>query len=308
MKLNLPKVLNAGCLLTCAGLVSSTASAADVTSAVTQTNAVAPTASSNTRYGLFGSLDHRSSYGDEVYPEPFLVDDSNLEQNEVRLNWLRLYQKDQYDDLLTAEVEKGFGNLTLEIEVHYERDNLSGGGLTQGFDNVDLGARYPFYEFVSANGKFDTTIGGAVEVGIPTFSPVSKNAEFVPELFDDLRVGDHFTVQSLFGYSSLYGNGDEGGLETFEYGFTVGYTIDHQNIPIPGLLQLVPVVELSGADQLNKGHAGHDELLADAGFRFNMKPIGGVSPRLGIVWVFPGNNGASEDTRGGLYTSLVFEY
>src|ERR1700756_3544451 len=29
--------------------------------------------SANTRYGLFGLLDHRSSYGEGVFPEPFLV-------------------------------------------------------------------------------------------------------------------------------------------------------------------------------------------------------------------------------------------
>jgi hypothetical protein len=45
--------------------------------------------SENTRYGLFGLLDHRSSYGQGVFPEPFLVDDSDLEVNEARLDWLR---------------------------------------------------------------------------------------------------------------------------------------------------------------------------------------------------------------------------
>jgi hypothetical protein len=308
MKMKLSDVLSASCLLTCAGIISTSASAAEPATLVTPATTPAPAASSDTRYGLFDWLDHRSTYGDELYPEPFLVDDSNLEVNELRLNWLRLDRKQERDDLLTAEIEKGFGNLTLEIEIHYERDNLNGGGLTQGFDNIDLGARYPFYEFVSAGGKFDTTIGGAVEVGVPTWSPVSKNAEFVPEVFDDLRVGDHFTLQSLFGYSSLYGNGDQGGLETFEYGFTFGYAIDHQQLPIPGLLQLVPVFELSGATELNKENPGHDELLGDAGFRFNLKTIGRVSPRLGLVWVFPVDSGASEDVRSGIYTSLVFEY
>jgi hypothetical protein len=41
--------------------------------------------SAGTRYGLFDLLDHRSVYGQGVFPEPFLVDDSDLETNEARL-------------------------------------------------------------------------------------------------------------------------------------------------------------------------------------------------------------------------------
>ena len=44
----------------------------------------------NTRYGWFNGLDHRSSYGQGVYPEPFLVDDSDLETGELRLDARRV--------------------------------------------------------------------------------------------------------------------------------------------------------------------------------------------------------------------------
>ncbi|MBV8351584.1 MAG: hypothetical protein JOZ21_04850, partial [Verrucomicrobia bacterium] len=40
------------------------------------------------RYGLFDWLDHRSAYGEGVFPEPFLVDDSDLETNELRFDWI----------------------------------------------------------------------------------------------------------------------------------------------------------------------------------------------------------------------------
>ena len=87
------------------------------------------TTESSTRYGLFGWLDHRSSYGQGVFPEPFLIDDSDLETNEARLDWLHTSRNDTHGEQVTAEVEKGFGLLTLEVEVPYERDVGAGANM-----------------------------------------------------------------------------------------------------------------------------------------------------------------------------------
>ena len=56
--------------------------------------------STNTRHGLFNWLDSRSAYGVGVFPEPFLVDDSDLEPNEFRLDWLHSRGPDQHSDYL----------------------------------------------------------------------------------------------------------------------------------------------------------------------------------------------------------------
>src|SRR6185437_14654019 len=125
---------------------------APVFGAHAQTNSPAAPDDSSNRYGLFNALDHRSSYGQGAFPEPFLVDDSDLEDDEV-----------------TAEIEKGFGLMTVEAELHYERASEAG-DVVDGIGNIDLGARYPFYQFVSENGFFDTTAGAGVEVGIPVHS------------------------------------------------------------------------------------------------------------------------------------------
>src|SRR5208283_162541 len=162
--------------------------------------------SPGTRYGLFDWLDSRSEYGQDAFPEPFLVDDSDLEVNEARLDWLHTRAGTTTSDVARAEVEKGFGLVTLELEVPYERDTTAG-ATTEGLDNIDLGARCPFYQFVSPNGLVDSTFGVAIEVGIPTGSPVSKNTELVPKLFNDLKV-DNFTLQSIIGHSTLFGPGD----------------------------------------------------------------------------------------------------
>src|SRR5258708_7614559 len=121
---------------------------------ITASAAEAP--SPDGRYGLFNWLDHRSEYGQGVFPEPFLVGDSDLEPNEARLDWLHSKSGDTTSDTAKAEVEKGFGLVTFELEVPYERDK-SAGAVTEGFANIDLGARCPFYQFVSREGLVDST-------------------------------------------------------------------------------------------------------------------------------------------------------
>ncbi len=260
----------------------------------------------DSRYGLFSFLDHRSEYGQGVFPEPFLVDDSDLEPNEVRFDWLHTEANASRSDTGKAEIEKGFGLMTLELEVPYERDR-EGGATTQGFDNIDLGARHPFYQFVSANGFVDATFGAGIEVGIPTGSALSKNAELVPKIFNDLKVGN-FTVQTILGYSRLFGPGDSGGLQTFEYGFVFGYTISHNQLPLPQVLEVIPFLELVGETELNKDNPGHNSLLGNAGLRFNLKAVGRVQPRPGIGFVFPIDSGARVDIHWGVITSLVFQF
>ena len=262
---------------------------------------------SSTRYGLFNGLDQRSWYNEGNFPEPFLVDDSGLENNEARFDWLHTKAGSQHSDIAAVEVEKGFGLATVELRVPYER-YVTPGQTLQGFGNIEVGARHPFFQYVSATGFFDTTMGAALEVGIPVNSDVSKNMEWVPKVFNDLRVGEHFTMQSLFGYSTLCGGGAEGGLQTFEYGFVFGYSIPHRQLPVPGVLQVIPIFELKGETAMNHDNSGQSSLLGNAAIRVNLKPIGWLQPRLGLGFVFPVNNSARTDVHSGIFTSLVFEY
>src|SRR5580693_5322239 len=80
------------------------------------------TVSSSPRYGFFGLLDSRSLYGKGVFPEPFIVDDSDGEVNEFRIDWQHQQGKGQNLNIVTMELEKGNGLLTLELEVPYEYD------------------------------------------------------------------------------------------------------------------------------------------------------------------------------------------
>jgi hypothetical protein len=260
----------------------------------------------STGYGWFNTLDQRSGYGQGVFPEPFLVDDSDLETGEARLDYLRTAVGGDHAEVTKAEIEKNWGLTTFELEVPYERD-VAGGVTTKGFDNIDVGARHPLLQFVSPNGLVDSTVGAGVELGVPTTSDVSHNTELVPKIFDDLKRGN-FTLQSVFGCSMLFGPGEDGGLNTFEYGFVFGWDIPRKILPLPGVLKVIPVAELSGETALNHASAGQNSLTADAGLRLNLKTIWGIQPRPGVVFVFPVDNGARQDAHWGVMASFVFEF
>ena len=300
-------------LLTALAIIPAGLIAAEPTAPTARDAGPSVTTALETRYGLFNWLDRRSAYGQDAFPEPFLVDDSALETDEARLDWLHTQANHQRSDVVTAEIEKGFGLLTLEVEIPYESDSrydsvTARTKVTEGVANIDLGARYPVYQFVSDHKFFDTTFGTAIEIGIPTHSSLSKDLEVVPKIFNDLKLGDHFTLQSIGGYSQLFGSNADGGLATFEYGLVFGYTLPHQQLPLPHVLQLIPVFELSGSTDLNKDQPGHNRLIGNAGFRVNLKAIGPVQPRLGLGYVFPIDSGGRADMHWGVITSLVFEY
>ena len=138
------------------------------------------------------------------FPEPFLVDDMALEDNELEFTWLHTKGGSQQSDTGSVEIQKGFGLLTLQAEVPYER-NAAPDQTTHGIGNIELGARYPLYQFVSTDRIVDATFGAAMEGGIPADSTVSRNAEVEPQIFNDLRLGGHFTVQSVLGWFHAFG-------------------------------------------------------------------------------------------------------
>ncbi|MBV8211719.1 MAG: hypothetical protein JOZ08_00675 [Verrucomicrobia bacterium] len=267
--------------------------------------ATSPVPPADTRYGPFGLLDSRSQYGLGIFPEPFLVDDSDLEVNEFRLDILDTRAGAQHADLFTTELEKGFGPLTLELELLYERD-VSAGVVSAGVDSINPGARVPVFQFVSDH--LDTTVGVGAEVALPVGTSRSRNTEVVPKVFDDLIIGDSFTLQSIFGYSTLFGPGPDRKAQHFESGFVFGYAIQHRQLPLPDVEQLIPVFELKGETAINKQAAGRTGLVGDLGFRTNLKAIGRAQPRLGFAFVFPMNDLARRDQHWGTITSLVFDF
>jgi hypothetical protein len=130
----------------------------------------------DTRYGVFGLLDHRSRYGQYWFPEPFRTDELDVD-NELRFDWIHEEGKGRSADEAKIELEKSFGLLTVEVEVPYSRevtrtyDPATGTTVherEEGIDNIDIGVRHPIYQFVSSDDFFDNTVGVALEIGLPT--------------------------------------------------------------------------------------------------------------------------------------------
>ena len=265
----------------------------------------------STRYGAFHWLDSRSTYGTSWFPEPFRVDESDID-NELRLDYQHNQGHGTVDRGLKAEVEKSFGVATIELEVPYDISTTATGGgrhsQTQGFGSLNVGVRTPFWQYVSPNGVFDTTFGAALEVGFPTNSPVSKNAEIVPKLFNDTRLGDHFSVQTICGISYLLGSQPDGGKRTFEYGMVFGYAIEHDQLPLPVVQRLIPETEFVGESGLDRAGANTSHISMTLGVRANLNAVGPFQPRLGAGYILPVDKGSRNELTQGVIVSLVFEY
>jgi hypothetical protein len=259
-----------------------------------------------TRYGLFDALDHRSVYGKGLFPEPFTVDESDLE-SEIRFDWSRVALGSSHTDMFKIELEKSIGVATFEIEVPYIRA-VAPGDRVDGVDNIDLGVRLPLYQYVTQDQNFDFTVGVGFEWGIAPDNNISRNGELVPKVFFDTMLFKHFSIQAITGVSFITGPGEAGGEESFEYGAIIGYNIEHKVLPIPGVQRIVPMFEISGEVGLNHDVAGQQNISGFVGARLNLNAIGPIQPRFGAGYLFPINDTAREDFHSGVYSSFVFEF
>ena len=278
--------------------------------AVLLCGSVAADESSSTRY-FGGLLDHRSTYGNFWFPEPLRGPEMDVD-SELRVDYFHGEDRDRQANKVVAEVEHNFGLLTLEVEVPYSRESESSldpatGRLThdvaEGLGNIELAARHPVFQLVSDDERVDYTIVAAFEVAVPTKSRISHDTQ----LFQLLRVGEHFSVQASVGYSALMGP-IEGGNSALEYNVIFGWNIEHEELPLPGLSRLTPIVELNGEYGLAGADSGRNVLFGTAGARFNLDPIGPAQPRLGVGYVFPIDRAARGEFDWGVTTSVVFEF
>ena len=184
-----------------------------------------------------------------------------------------------------------------------ERDDQAGLG------NIEFGRRHPVFEYVSPSGFFDTTFVFGMEVTVPTKSKISRDFELVPKLFDLTRVGEHLSIQLGIGNSILVGP-DARGLSTLEYDAVFGYELLAKDLPIPGIVSTTPILEVDGERVLNQSSAGSNQLFGTAGVRLNFATPSWLpaQPRLGVGYTFPIDQGARQEFRWGVVTSIVFEY
>jgi hypothetical protein len=272
---------------------------------------------------LFSTLDSRSKYYGDSFPEPFRVEDTTL-NNELRFDWEHDENRGAIGNVMSAEVQKSVGIVTLEIQAPYLINTSSGNSTdrggdaddavvgssgrhrAQGFGDIELAARLPLLQYVSSSSLVDNSVGFNLDCGIPTNTVVGKNAELSPGVFDDLAIGNHFTLQTLFSFTHTFGS-YSAGRGSFAYGLAFGYAIEDEEFAIPRVERLIPMLELVGNTTLDGRLAGHDALTGTAGLRAEFKPIGSIQPTFGVGYIFPIDSGGREQTRWGLFTSLTFE-
>jgi len=285
--------------------------------AATPGTATSPAAPSTAdRYGFLNLLDHNSLYGTFWFPEPFLADEADVD-NELRLDYFHTAKQHHQFDSVHAEFEHAFGLLTLEIAGGYASDRSLVSGPSgafqreteEGFTNIELAARYPILQWVSPHKTFDDTFVLGLEISPPTHTKISQDTEVVPKLSNLLRIGDHFSLQTALGLSTLIGPADHG-LSTLEYSAVFGYELTDQMLPLPGILRTTPLLEFDGEYTLNHEQAGHNELLGILGVRFDFESVHllPAQPRFGIGYVFPVDAAARQNFQWGVVTSIIFEY
>jgi hypothetical protein len=272
-------------------------------------------ADSSTRYGWLNLLDSRSSYGQFWFVEPLRAPEMDVDR-EVRMDYFHAEGPGGQSDEVKPEIEYNFGLLTLEAETSYQwnhelsADPLTGRlshQTTRGFGGIELAARHPVFQYVSPDNFFDYTVAAAFEVAVPSGSRLGRDTELVPQLYQLARIGQHLSVEASVGYSLLIGP-VEGGSNTLEYNLVLGCNLEHDELPVPGVLRTIPIFELNGDTGLSREAAGHNALSGTAGFRLNFSAIGPLQPRIGIGYVFPIDRGARDDLTWGIVTSVVFEF
>jgi hypothetical protein len=264
---------------------------------------------------LLGTLDYRSKYYMDVFPEPFRVEDTAID-NELRFDWEHDQAKGAVGNTQTIEIQKSFNIFTFEIQAPYtattgaisdDADDVGNSRNSTGFGNVELAVRLPVYQSVSQARFADNTVGFNLEAGIPTNSIVSKNAEISPGVFDDLAIGERFTLQSLFAFTHTFGD-VPAGRASFQYGLAFGYAIEDEDFKIPHVERLIPSVELVGNAVLDGSSAGHNALTGTVGVRAEFKSMGRVQPSFGIGYIFPIDNGGRQELRWGGIMSVTLEF
>lgn len=259
------------------------------------------------RYGLFNGLDHRSAYTQDVFPEPFIVDDMALEDTEFEFDWGHSQGRGSRSDTGSVEFQKGIGLLTFEAEIPFQH-LVTPDSRVQGVGPMELGLRYPLLQYVSPHQAFDNTFGFGMESEIPLQLRVDPNTELEPLLFWCLSLGRHFTAQTVLGKDFTLGPGDNGGERDYEMGTSLAYGFSHEELPIPCVQDFYPMFEVSDELGLNKDEQGQHDFQGAAGFRVKFTSIGEMSPSFGAAYVFPLDEAARDRFHWGFIVSVILDF
>ncbi len=268
----------------------------------------------SSRYCL-GLLDHRSSYGRDFFPDPFLGPEFDAER-QLELDYLHSEKRGVRNDEIDAGFQWNiFGQMTIAGEFGWDSEHqinihTGAGGEgddnpnSRGFENVDLAIYHPLFQYVSTDDFFDYTAIARLGVGIPTRTAASgTDLQLTPFLGHLLRIGNHISLEAWSGIQFTIAPHQ---TDQLIYGASLGYQISREQLPLPFIEKLTPIIELDGQSSLSS--QGQDALFGVAGADVNFRSLGQFDPHVEIGCQLPIDQGARDELRWGIITEVFVEF
>jgi hypothetical protein len=254
--------------------------------ATIQADDAATPPASNSRY-FFGLLDHRSNYAKGFFPGSFLAADLPAER-EVAMTWYHFEKPGMQNDIFYNEVKWGLDQWTAVFEAPYQHDHVEGSvpGSSRnldGFANFNIAFRSPVYQYVSPNGFWDYSVVPQIVVNAPSGSAVDTGTSITAEAGELLGIGKHIGLQWTIGNTFLTGS-HLGGNNSLDWSAIASYNLYHRNVPIPGLADITPMMEIFGTQALSGPGDSQQSIGMDFGVEINPKPAWGyLTPYVGFA-------------------------
>ncbi|MGC8551514.1 MAG: hypothetical protein ACP5O7_01470 [Phycisphaerae bacterium] len=232
-------------------------------------------------------LDHRSKYAAGFFPGG-IVSAAMPAQREVAETWYHYERSGLQEDLFYNEVKWGLDQWTLSFEAPWQHEHVDGStpGSSRnldGFDNFAISFRSPIYQYVSKSGFWDYSLVPDMEVDAPSGSATSSGTVIYPQVYQLLGIGKHLSLQGSFGTEFLTGS-KLGGQKVITWSAIIGYNIYHKNMPIPGIADVTPIIEIVGSDPISGASVGKQAISIDFGAEINPMPKWGYfTPYFGFA-------------------------
>ncbi|MGC8539668.1 MAG: hypothetical protein ACP5QA_03450 [Phycisphaerae bacterium] len=243
-----------------------------------------PPASS--RY-FFNLLDHRSKYATGFFPGG-IVAAAMPAQREVAETWYHYQRPGLQDDLFYNEVKWGIDQWTFSFESPWQHEHIDGStpGSSRnvdGWNNFAISFRSPIYQYVSKSGFWDYSLVPDIEVDAPSGSATSAGTVIYPQVYQLLGIGNHLSLQGSFGTAFLTGS-KLGGQKEINWSAIIGYNLYHKDLPIPGIADITPLMEIVGSDPISGSNVGQQAISIDFGAEINPMPKWGyLTPYFGFA-------------------------
>ncbi|NNM87641.1 MAG: hypothetical protein HKL95_03890 [Phycisphaerae bacterium] len=254
--------------------------------AIIKADDIANTPPADSRY-FFHLLDHRSKYATGFFPGG-IVAAAMPAQREIAETWYHYQRSGLQDDLFYNEVKWGLDQWTLSFEAPWQHEHVDGTrpGASRnldGFDNFAISFRSPVYQYVSSDGLWDYSLVPDFEVDAPSGSATSSGTVVYPQVYQLLGIGRHLSLQGSFGTAFLTGS-KLGGQVEMKWSAIIGYNLYHKNLPIPGIADITPIMEIVGSDPISGTNVGQQSISMDFGAEINPMPRWGfLTPYFGIA-------------------------